>query len=145
VHDPRHQGSISFKGRGGRASRQKGNRTERALVRYLQERGLAADRMPLSGSAGGRYSGDLTVPVLGLDHRVEVKVRANGFQRLYEWLNGADLLIVRADRKEPLIVVPLRLATEVAAVAEGHKAGDCHLGPTPHLANDDPPREPSHA
>jgi hypothetical protein len=47
--------------------------------------------MPLSGSAGGRYSGDLTVPVLGLDHRVEVKVRANGFQRLYEWLNGADL------------------------------------------------------
>ena len=29
--------------------------------------------------------------------------------------------IVRADRKEPLVVIPLRLATEVAAVAEGHK------------------------
>ena len=26
--------------------------------------------------------------------------------------------IVRADRKEPLVVIPLRLATEVAAVAE---------------------------
>jgi hypothetical protein len=24
--------------------------------------------------------------------------------------NGADLLIVRADRKEPLVVIPLRLA-----------------------------------
>jgi len=31
-------------------------------------------------------------------------------------------LIVRADRKEPLVVIPLRLAAEVAAVAEGHKA-----------------------
>jgi len=35
----------------------------------------------------------------GLDRRVEVKVRANGFQRLYDWLTGADLLIVRADRQ----------------------------------------------
>ena len=41
--------------------------------------------------------------------------------RKVEWLNGADLLIVRADRKEPLFGIPLRLATEVAAVAEGHK------------------------
>ena len=40
---------------------------------------------------------------------------------------------VRADRKEPLIVLPLRLATEVAAVAEGHKTGDCYLGPAPQL------------
>jgi hypothetical protein len=31
---------------------------------------------------------------------------------------GADLLIVRADRKEPLVVIPLRLAAEVAAGAE---------------------------
>ena len=40
--------------------------------------------------------------------------------RKVEWLNGADLLIVRADRKEPLFGIPLRLATEVAA--EGYKA-----------------------
>jgi hypothetical protein len=37
--------------------------------------------------------------------------------RKVEWLNGADLLTVRADRKEPL-----KLAAEIAAVAEGHKA-----------------------
>jgi hypothetical protein len=47
---------------GGRASRDKGNRTERAIVRLLQERGLAAG-----------FGGDLSVPVLGVDHRVEVK------------------------------------------------------------------------
>ena len=37
--------------RGGRASREKGNRGERAVVRFLQARGFAAERVPLSGSA----------------------------------------------------------------------------------------------
>ena len=107
-----------MKKRGGRASRQKGNRGERALVRFLQERGFAAERVPLSGSARGRFGGDVSVPLLGVDRRVEVKCRGNGFNRLYDWLAGNDLLIVRADRREPLVVIPLRLAAEVAAVAE---------------------------
>jgi hypothetical protein len=47
---------------GGRASRQKGNRTERAIVRVLQERGLAAERVPLSGSMRGRFGGDISCP-----------------------------------------------------------------------------------
>src|SRR5215469_9213269 len=76
------------KTRGGRASRQKGNRTERALVRYLQERGFAAKRVPLSGSVRGRFGGDVSVPLLGADRRVEVKCRGNGFGRLYDWLEG---------------------------------------------------------
>ena len=33
--------------RGGRASREKGNRGERAVVRFLQEHGFAAERVPL--------------------------------------------------------------------------------------------------
>ena len=48
---------------GGKSPRQKGSRTERAIVRLLQERGLAAERVPLSGAAGGRYAGDVSVPV----------------------------------------------------------------------------------
>jgi len=107
---------------GGRASRQKGNRFERALVRFLQDRGFAAERVPLSGSAGGSYCGDLTIPVIGRDLCAEVKVRGNGFSRLYEWLDGRDLLIVRADRREPLVVLPLRLAAEIAAAAEKSRA-----------------------
>ena len=103
---------------GGRSPRQKGNRSERALVRYLQDRGFAAERVPLSGSAGGKYAGDLSVPVLGIDRRVEVKVRGNGFRELYSWLVDRDFLIVRADRAEPLVVIPLRLATEIALIAE---------------------------
>ena len=105
--------------RGGRASRDKGNRAERAIVKFLQERGFAAERVPLSGAAGGSYLGDLIVPVLNVDRVVEVKVRAKGFRELYRWLEQRDILIVRADRSEPLVVLPLKLAAEIAAKAGG--------------------------
>jgi Archaeal holliday junction resolvase (hjc) len=108
---------------GGRASRQKGNRAERALVRALQDKGFAAERVPLSGSAGGKYCGDLSVPLLGRDYLVEVKVRAIGFLQLYQWLENRSLLVVRADRREPLVVVPLGLAIEIAIAAERNKGG----------------------
>ena len=108
--------------RGGKRSRQKGDRAERAIVKYLQDQGFAAERIPLSGSAGGSFAGDITVPALGIDRIVEVKCLANGFRQLYEWLIGRDLLIVRADRREPLVVIPLKLAAEIAAAAERGKA-----------------------
>jgi hypothetical protein len=108
---------------GGRSSREKGNRAERALVRALQDVGFAAERVPLSGAARGRFGGDVWVPLLGIDRRVEVKARANGFRRLYDWLGDNDFLIVKADRLPPLVVVPLRLATEIARLAEKNRAG----------------------
>jgi Holliday junction resolvase len=105
----------------GARHRRKGNRLERALVRALQDNGFAAERVPLSGSVGGSYTGDLTVPLLGRDLRVEAKARGHGFSQLYSWLAGADLLIVRADRSEPLVIVPLRLAIEIAKAAENSR------------------------
>ena len=80
--------------------------------------GFAAERVPLSGATGGRFGGDVSVPLLGADRRVEVKIRADGFRELYNWLTGADLLVVRADRCEPLVVIPLRLGVEIATAAE---------------------------
>jgi Holliday junction resolvase len=106
---------------GGRAARQKGYRTERAMVRLMQARGFAAERVPLSGAARGRFGGDVSVTLLGVDRRVEVKCRGDGFKELYRWLDGVDLLIVRADRREPLVVLPLRLAAEIAGLAEHAK------------------------
>jgi hypothetical protein len=107
--------------KGGRASRDKGNRAERALVRLLQEAGLAAERVPLSGSAGGRFSGDVSLPLLGIDRRVEVKCRADGFREIYKWIDSADVLVVRADYRTPLVVVRLPFAIEVATKAERNK------------------------
>ena len=44
----------------GTAPRDKGNCAERALVKFLQRKGFAAERIPLSGVAGGRkiHGGD---------------------------------------------------------------------------------------
>ena len=46
-----------------------------------------------------------SVPLLGVDRRVEVKCRGVGFRRLCDWLESNDFLIVRADRREPLVVI----------------------------------------
>jgi hypothetical protein len=106
---------------GGRASREKGNRLERSIVKLFQEHGFGAERVPLSGSAGGSYFGDLTVPVIGRDLVVEAKARDNGFRTLYDWLIGRDALIIKADRRDALVVLPLRLAVEIAVAAERGK------------------------
>ena len=98
----------------GRRSRNKGARTERAIVQALQAKGYAAARVPLSGAAGGRFAGDVVVPVQGRDLTAEVKARSDGFRELYGWLQGRDVLIVKADRQEPLVVVRLSLAAEIA-------------------------------
>ena len=61
--------------------------------------------------------GDIVLPLMGRDLCVEVKARADGFRELYCWLNQRDVLIVKADRQEPLVVVRLSLAAEIAKVA----------------------------
>jgi hypothetical protein len=108
---------------GGRASPDKGNRTERAIVRLLQGHGLAGERVPLSGAARGRFGGDISVPALGRDLRGEAKCRGNGFNRLNDWLEGRDFLVLRADRKPLLVVATLELAAQIVAMAERAKGG----------------------
>jgi hypothetical protein len=100
-----------------RKSREKGLREERAIARFLQQNGFFAEKTSRTGYAGH----DLTVPLIGADRRVEVKCRAKGFRELHAWLDGADILIVRADRKEPIGILPLRLAAEVAAKADDYR------------------------
>jgi hypothetical protein len=74
-------------------------------------------RVPLSGAVGGRFAGDIVLPVLGPDLCVEVKARADAFGQLHCWLEGRDVLIVKADRREPLFVVRLCLAAEITKAA----------------------------
>jgi hypothetical protein len=94
----------------GRRSRDKGARTERAIVRLLQGQGIVAEKI------SGMYKpgADLRVPLLAVDRAVEVKCRAAGFRQLYDWLNGRDLLIVKANRRESLVVVRMSLAAKIA-------------------------------
>jgi Holliday junction resolvase len=112
---------VKFAQCGGRSPAQKGQRLERAIVRLLQDRGIAAERVPLSGAAGGSYSGDISVPFGDRDLTVEAKSRGSGFKQIYAWLEGRDALVIRADRHDALVVLPLALAAKVLLAAETGK------------------------
>ncbi len=84
-------------------SRDKGNRIEREIVHRHLDMGIAAERVPLSGAAGGSFKGDIQIG----DLRGEVKARraGQGFKTLERWLGDNDLLFLRRDRAEPLVVM----------------------------------------
>ena len=115
---------------GGRSPKRKGTRVERELVNELVKLGLPCFRVPLSGAAYGEC--DIHVPLLGRTRRVEVKVRGDGFKQLYSWIAGADLLALKADRRPPLMVLPLALVVELMLAAEhGSKATNSDAHPPP--------------
>lgn len=89
----------------GKLSRDKGAREERAIVNDWRDAGFAAERVPLSGAAQGQFSGDVNIPLQGIDRRFEAKLRADGFRELYRWIEGNYGLMVRADRRERLVVL----------------------------------------
>jgi Holliday junction resolvase len=112
---------------GGRAPKQKGDRAERLVVSLYQAAGFAAERTLKAGATPGRTlnTHDVTVPLNGIDRRIEVKCRAAGFSQVYRWLIDAGNfgLVVKADRREPLIVLRLQDAIDIAIVAENAKGG----------------------
>jgi Holliday junction resolvase len=109
---------------GGRAPKQKGDRAERLAVDLMREAGFAAERSLRPGATPGRKAPtyDISAPLLGVDRRIECKARTDGFARLYAWLSENYALVVKADRKEPLVVLRLKDALEVAKVAKIKKA-----------------------
>jgi len=89
----------------GRRSKRKGSRLEREFAKLI-----GGERIPLSGSVGGSYSGD----VKGLGLLFECKARKDGFKQLYQWLDGdADALALKADRKDWLVVLPAEKLLEL--------------------------------
>ena len=86
--------------------RDKGARVEREIVQRFREIGLWAEKVPLSGAAGGSFAGDILVE----DYTVEVKARKDGtgFKLLYRWLGDNDILVCKQDRTEPLVVMTIQ-------------------------------------
>ncbi len=100
---------------GGRASRAKGDRIERELVDRHKAIGIHAERYPLSGASQFRGSGhDVDVYVFGKEAAPlvgEAKGRKNGagFVTLEGWLGEFDVLFLRRNNADPLVVVPWRV------------------------------------
>jgi Holliday junction resolvase len=99
----------------GRRSRNKGARRERGVTAALQDASFAAKKI----SGMYKTGPDITVALLGIDRDIEVKARAAGFKRLRDWLIDRYALVVIADREEPLVVLRLRDAIQIAKAAEG--------------------------
>lgn len=100
----------------GNPQRQKGDRFEREIVASFEGDGMPAQRVPLSGAAGGMFSGDIHVLLRSGRQKVECKVRARAFKELYDWLIDNYAVVLKRDRAEPLVVMRLsdfkRLAKE---------------------------------
>ena len=94
----------------GKRHKQKGDRVERRIVALHKMAGVVAERIPLSGAAGGSFSGDVRIDtdvnnggcLLG-----EVKARkgATGWKTIKGWLGNNDVLFLVEDCCEPLVVL----------------------------------------
>ena len=97
---------------GGRRSRAKGDRVEREIVQRHKAIHIFAERVPLSGAT--RYQGnggDVDIYVNGRDEAPlvsEVKSRkdGSGFKSLERWLGENDLIFLRRNGADPLVVLP---------------------------------------
>lgn len=87
-------------------SKAKGSRIEREIVELHLDLGHKAERMPLSGSLGGKYAGDVLLDI-GVQLRGEVKARKNGegFAVLEKWLGEQHLLFLRKDKSKPIVTM----------------------------------------
>ncbi len=81
----------------------KGSRVEREVKKAFETAGFEAVR-----SAGSLGKGDLHVSGIGF-----VQVKARKRFHIYSLFEGADVLVIKADRKEPLVVIPLSRFLEV--------------------------------
>lgn len=98
----------------GKASRDKGYRRERQVVQRFKDWGLESRRVPLSG-ATDYAPNDVEVWPEGREAplSVEVKSRATLPKWIVDWVEGADLLVLIADRKDAVYILPERTLREL--------------------------------
>jgi Holliday junction resolvase len=95
--------------------RQKGDRVERELVDRHKAIGVHAERYPLSGASRFRGSGhDVDVYPFGREAAplvAESKARKDGrgFAQLERWLGEFDVLFLRRNHADPLVLLPWRV------------------------------------
>lgn len=101
---------------GGKMSRDKGSRVERALRDVFRSQGFQSDRVPLSGASQG-YKGDVRFTKDDKVYHAEVKARKDSFKNVYglwsenvltndtttlRYVHGDSLVIISNDVREVL-------------------------------------------
>src|SRR6185503_1351226 len=101
----------------GRSAQRQRVRIEYEVVPLLCELVLPCARVPFSGAIGGAYSGDIDLELCGRIARIQAKFRRE-FRTLHQWLAANELLILKADHQDPLVVIPVHLFAELATATQ---------------------------
>ena len=102
-------------------SKAKGRRVEHLVVALHAAVGVRAERVPLSGSLGGKYSDDVDLPY----GKGEVKARkgGEGFKVLEGWMKACAALFLKRDRQPFLVVLTQDAYTDLVRRAYGDVEG----------------------
>ena len=93
----------------GNHSRRKGARVEREIVQRHTDMHILARRVPLSGASDYTHGADVDVYPWGEDFGplvAECKARKTLPKAWADWLGEADLLFLKQDRQEPMVLMP---------------------------------------
>ena len=103
----------------GRSSRNKGLRVEREIVNELKELGVDAERVPLSGAAGGSFSGDVIIskddPIGKLIAEVKARKNGSGFKTIEKWMGDNDLIFLKKNNQKPIVIMDWELFSKFIA------------------------------
>ena len=99
----------------GKMQRNKGSRVEREMVALLQSHNVSCERVPLSGAMHYQDNGgDIDIYISDIHLQTEVKSRAKSlWKTLVNWLSGSDILILKANRQDPYVFMPMRVFIEL--------------------------------
>lgn len=100
----------------GKMQRDKGSRVEREMVALMQSHNITCERVPLSGAMKYQGNGgDIDIYASDLHLQTEVKSRAKSlWKTLVNWLSSSDVLILKANREDPFVFMPMRVFIELA-------------------------------
>ena len=95
-----------------RSAKAKGRRLEQSVVAELESIGLDCGRQPGSGIYQG-FENDVWIHHRGKNFLVECKSRKEGWKTLDRWIQEADMLVVKVDRGQPFVYMPLSVLKEL--------------------------------
>lgn len=102
------------------AAKTKGTRIEREIATKLTEAGIPSKRIVMSGAAArydSRLTGDIDVGVIEDNplFKAEVKARKDGkgFAQLERWQGDNDLLFLRRNHRDPMVVMDWDVFLEI--------------------------------
>lgn len=95
-------------------AKDKGRYFENKIATTLTNNGIPSERIPLSGSFGGKYDSDVVIgtPEHPLK-KIECKARESISKQLWEWLDGNDYLAIKRNHHKPLIIMDMESFMEL--------------------------------